>query len=217
METSRTVDRKDDMKDFVSKCREAAEYMRLLQHCKTCDGCCNPGCKLGKELLAHVEICEGLCSRPGCEQTKKILRHRVSCRLNRQQAFLTGTPAKFCLICSLAVRDEGVPGSRNGCETPEKRRLSEPEFAVPGLPKRLRESFSPEKSRKDTFSPTGVESTTRLSDVVETPSIQMRLGSVPEEDEEVCDDTLPSPNDVTSSLSPVARAQSLRKERRCSV
>lgn len=140
-------DRKDgSLKDYVGKCREAAEYLRLLQHCKRCDGNCNNtiGCRSTKSLLSHVDECMEDCDRQGCKQTKKILLHYRNCRLTRQQSFLTGSPVKFCIICSLAVREEEQSASKcsvnfNSGIALTKRRSSETDFKVPLLPKRFRD------------------------------------------------------------------------------
>jgi hypothetical protein len=140
----------EDLKGFVGKCREAAEYLRLIQHCRNCNGTCShvTVCNSTKELLLHLPVCQEPCSKRGCKQTKKILEHYQSCKASRQQAFLTGSPHKFCLICSLAVRDEGHTKSpsqsmnyenRECVTTSRPRKSSDTDFEIPLLPKRFRE------------------------------------------------------------------------------
>ena len=66
------ADHKDgNLKGYVGKCREAAEVLRLLQHCKKCDGNCDNAfvCRSTKLLLRHVDECMEDCSRQGCKQT----------------------------------------------------------------------------------------------------------------------------------------------------
>ena len=137
----------DDLKDFVGKCREAAEYMRLVQHSKNCNGTCDNSnkCNSIKELLIHVELCSSdYCDKKGCLQTKKILQHYKKCKENRQHSFTIGSPFKFCLVCSLAVRDEGLSKTPNSInydcgEMMVKRKFADSDFAVPSLPKRFRD------------------------------------------------------------------------------
>ena len=184
MTLTSNVETGDDLKDFVGKCREAAEYMRLVQHSKNCSGNCDNSskCTSIKELLLHVDLCgSGVCDRKGCMQTKKILQHYKICKDNRQHSFIVGSPVKFCLVCSLAVRDEGLSKTPNSInydsgELMVKRKFADSDFAVPSLPKRFRE-LNTNQSSSSSSAGIAMESSNTRGSVSSPSDIASRLSN----------------------------------------
>lgn len=88
--------------EYFRKARKAANILRHVFHCQSCDGLCGkPQCATTSGLLMHIRGCRlAACTVPGCSTTRKLLVHYKTCRQDRSEG---DSKSNFCLICTLAT------------------------------------------------------------------------------------------------------------------
>ena len=105
----------EEMAIIVNRSKKAASYLRLLTHCKYCQGSCQEKeCIETFRLMKHVALCgnEAHCLVQGCQTTKRLLQHAAECSARHKASTGTDGPSNACLVCTLAASSElGFPYS----------------------------------------------------------------------------------------------------------
>jgi len=91
---------------IVNRSKKAASYLRLLTHCRYCQGSCQEKeCIDTFRLMKHVALCgnEAHCMVQGCQTTKRLLQHAAECSARTKASSGTDGPSNACLVCTLAA------------------------------------------------------------------------------------------------------------------
>jgi E1A/CREB-binding protein len=78
------------MRDRQHYIQSLQRRLMFLRHCARCqhdEALCplfGEGCKVGKELWAHVtQCCDEACTVPRCGSSKAVLRHHQACKVSK--------------------------------------------------------------------------------------------------------------------------------------
>ena len=103
----------NEMEIIVNRSKKAASYLRLLTHCRFCQGSCQEKeCIETFRLMKHVALCDNQtqCLVQGCLTTKRLLQHAAECSARSKSG--TDGQSNACLVCTLAASSElGLPYS----------------------------------------------------------------------------------------------------------
>ena len=92
---------------IVNRSKKAASYLRLLTHCRYCQGSCQEKeCVETFRLMKHVALCgnQTQCMIQGCQTTKRLLQHAAECSARSKS--LPEGQKNACLVCTLAASSE---------------------------------------------------------------------------------------------------------------
>ena len=98
----------NEMEIIVNRSKKAASYLRLLNHCRFCQGSCQEKeCIDTFRLMKHVALCDSQshCLVQGCQTTKKLLQHVAECSARSKAPGMDGQN-NACLVCTLAASSE---------------------------------------------------------------------------------------------------------------